>query len=510
MGVALPDARTYISPGSVQERRRDNRWVWAGTWVLGMLLFAIALPACRPSLASSRPEAASFEMEAARSVADLRPVQRDLPRPPREQVIAHQVTFGSLEWAAGLPRTIRLHGYLVRPAGTAGRRLPGVIIAHGLGGEADVDTAISVAQGVDVVALAFSAPGLGKSQGRAVTFDDARPLYDPGGDVRKSWLYAYVFGLLRAVTFLASQPDVDPQAIVVTGNSMGALASFIANGVDDRIQGILPVSGSGALAEGAASGSWLARLYQQATGRPPTDPQTNAYFAALDPLAFADRQHGAVYVQSGAQDEFFPLPQLLTTFDRLRAPAKSLAVVPDYDHQWYFGNGCPAACMPGAPPDVKRPHDCPADCPRTCPAGQRWPYCGRHASYNRSEEAIARWGLMLRALVSQHAAHPRRAFGPPPPSPEVTRDGDVIDVHVGGTAPRAVRLAVSDNGGFTWGQFSLLPDAQGRYRRRHPGLARGALMFAEIEAADGTVATSAPKLPRGFRPQIRPFETLRK
>jgi hypothetical protein len=291
---------------------------------------------------------------------------------------------------------------------------------------------------------------------------------------------------------------------------MGALASFIANGVDDRIQGILPVSGSGALAEGVASGSWLARLYQAATGRPPTDPRVNAYFAALDPLAFADRQHGAVYLQGGAQDEFFPLPQLLTTFNRLRAPAKSLAVVADYDHQWYFGTGCPAACMPGAPADVKRPADCPADCPRACPAGQRWPYCGPHVSYNRSQEAIARWGLLLRALVSQHAAKPRRAFGPPPPAPTVTRDGDVIDVHVGGAVPRAVRLAISDNGGFTWGQFSLLPDARGRYRRQHQGLARGALTFAEIEAADGTVSTSAPQLPRGFHPVIRPFEALAK
>jgi hypothetical protein len=194
----------------------------------------------------------------------------------------------------------------------------------------------------------------------------------------------------------------------------------------------------------------------------------------------------------------------------VRAPAKSLAVMPDYDHQWYFGTGCPAACMPGAPTDVKRPRDCPADCPRACPAGQRWPYCGPHVSYNHSEEAIARWGLLLRALVSQHAVQPRRAFGPPPPAPVVTRAGDVIDVHVGGTAPRAVRLAVSDNGGFTWAQVSLLPDGRGRYRHPCRGLTRDALLFAEVEAADGTVATSAPQLPRGFRPQIRPFESLPK
>jgi dienelactone hydrolase len=505
-------ARTEGQQPVGREARAGHARAWPGL-ALGLVLALTAAAGCQPSTASAGSSAgplpASFEVDVARDPRDLQVAVRPLPRPAREQVVAEQVTFASLEWASGLPRTIRLHGYLVRPVEQRpGERRPGVIVAHGLGGEADVDTAVSIAQGVDAVALVISAPGLGKSQGRAITFDDATALYDPGGDVRKSWLYAYTYGLLRAVTFLSQRPDVDPQGIVVTGNSMGAVASFIANGVDDRIQGILPMSGGGALAEGAAAGSWMARLFHQATGRQAGDAQVTAYFAALDPLAFADRQHGAVYMQTGAQDEFFPMPQQLATFNRLRGPARSLALVPDYDHQWYFGTGCPAACMPGAPTGVRRPASCPATCPRACPAGQRWPYCGPHASYNRHDETMARWGYLLRALVSQQARHPRGPFGPPPPAPVVNRDGDTIQVHVGGTEPRAVRLAISDNGGFTWGQFAVLPDRRGRYLHRHPGLAPGALLFAEIEAADGTVVTSTPTLPRGFRPSIRPFETL--
>ena len=264
---------------------------------------------------------------------------------------------------------------------------------------------------------------------------------------------------------------------MVTGNSMGAVASFIANGVDDRIQGILTVNGGGALAGSAAAGSWMGRLLQQATGRPATDPQVKAYFAALDPLSFAERQHGAVYMLGGAQDEFFPLPQLLTTFNRIRAPAKSLALVADYDHQWYFGTGCTARCMPGAPTSAAT---WPASvrvrrraARKQCPPGQRWPYCGPHASYNRSEEAVARWGAAVASAGGPARRHPRRAFGPPPPAPIVKRKGDDIQVTVSGPQPRAVRLAISDNGGFTWGQVLLRPTPMAATAATTPASASG-------------------------------------
>ena len=168
---------------------------WGRVALLGAALgLGLGSGACRDSRASAGTASAGaaradgrahFDLDVARDASDSRPASRPLPRPESEAVIAHEVTFGSLEWASGLPRTIRLHGFLVEPVDNAETRLiarrPAVIIAHGLGGRADIDTAVSVARGLNVVALAISAPGLGKSQGRAVTFDDARPLYDPVG-----------------------------------------------------------------------------------------------------------------------------------------------------------------------------------------------------------------------------------------------------------------------------------------------------------------------------------------
>jgi dienelactone hydrolase len=469
-----------------------------------------AVPAARAARSAAVGPAAVFDLRAAKAAGDLEVVEEPVAKAPAE-VVASSVRFMSTEWTAGGPRPIRLHGFLVRTraAVAAGDRQPAVILAHGLGAQAELGTAIDVARNLDVVALAVSAPGLGQSEGRAVTFDDARALYDPGADVRRSWLYAYAYGLMRAVTLLERRAEVAPRGIVLSGVSMGALASFIANGVDDRIRGIMAVNGSGALADAVAGRSWLGPLLRLASDRPPDDPQVTGYFRALDALAFAGRQHGAVYMLVGAQDEFFPLPQVLRTFRELRAPAKSLALVADYDHEWYFGTGCPAACMPGAPATAPRPKpgDCPASCPAQCPPGAQWPYCGKYASYNNHREAIARWALLLRALVAQFASHPRRPFGPPPRPPLLERVGDEIRVRLarGGPAPRTVRVAISDNGGFTYGQVELTAGRDGVYRLSRPGLPRDALVFAEVEGPDGAVATSAPALPPGFRPRLRPF-----
>src|SRR5688572_20355 len=158
--------------------------------------------------------------------------------------------------------------------------------------------------------------------------------------------------------------------------------------------------------------------------------------------------------------------------------------------------------MPGG--EEARPENCGGACPSSCPPGTRWPYCGTQASYNRHEDIIARWGLLLRALVSQHA---RRPPGPeaPPRAPRVARIGDEILVEVEEPAPRSVRLAVSDNGGYTYAQLRLVARADGHYRHRMPGLSPAAIVIAEVENQAGAITSSAPELPARFRPVLRPF-----
>jgi hypothetical protein len=278
----------------------------------------------------------------------------------------------------------------------------------------------------------------------------------------------------------------------------------------------VPVAASGGLARATAEGTWFRRLLLASGGLRPEDSAARAFFRSLDPMGFLPRQHGVVYMLDGAQDEFFPLDQVLATYRAVRAPEKSLEIVADYDHGWYFGAGCPAACMParhaagpqGDAGATGRPPHCPADpiCPTACPEGATPPYCGPEASYNRHDDFQARWALLVRTLVSRRAANPPRPATPVPQAPFVQRTRTEVVVRVATEPPaRVVRLAISDNEGYTFGQVELSRDsADGAYHYRH-AVARTAILIAEVETADGATATSLPVLPRGFRPRVRPF-----
>jgi dienelactone hydrolase len=453
------------------------------------------------SAASSLP--ASFDGAAARDAATLAALEVAGSARHKDGVTVTEVRFTSTAWNSDdRAQSIRIAGYLAVPDGaTAANKKPGVLLLHGLGWHADPDEAREVARNVDVVALAMSAPGLGHSEGVGVTEEQPEPLFNTLPTIRASWLYQYAFAAMRALTVLGTRAEVDPQGLVMSGNSMGAVTSFIVNGVDDRVRGIVAVSGSGGIERGVRQGTWLRRLVQSA-GLTAKSPRARALFARLDPLRFAAHQHGAVYMIVGAQDEFFALDQVLATFAAVRAPEKSLELVADYDHGWYFGRGCPAACMPGGAQAGAA--TCPKLCPTVCPTGSRPPYCGPQASYNRHEDFVARWALNLRAMVARHAARPPRRFAPPAAPPRVTRERGGVRVDVTGPiAPRAVRLAISDNGGYTFGQVQLSQVGSSyHYAGRVPP---SAILLAEVEQMDGAVATSLPVLPADFVPKVRPF-----
>jgi dienelactone hydrolase len=442
---------------------------------------------------------ASFDLTAARRVADLAVLEVPNSERIRDGVTLREISFISTTWDGGTPRPIRIQAFIATPPGEAKTPKPGVIFAHGLGSMADPQTAIEISRNIDVVALVLSGPGLGKSEGTPVTPENSRPLFSNGKDIHTSWMYSYVFAILRAITVLQTRPEVDPQAIALTGFSLGGVATFIANGVDDRIRGALPVSASGHLLQAVKDETWLRALLQSSKDLKPEDAAPTLFFRSLDPMAYARRQHGAVYMLTGAQDEYFPLEESIETYRALRAPQKSLAIVPDYDHGWYFGGGCPGRCMPGS----QRATDCPPapTCPAVCPTEARPPYCGPQQSYNRQEEFTDRWALLLRSLVALHVARPPRPFAPPPLPPRLDITPSEVIVHSSATK---VRLAVSPNCGFTYSQTPLERGADGLFH--HPeAVPKDAIVIAEAEAADGAISTSIPSWPKSCKLHLRPF-----
>jgi dienelactone hydrolase len=470
-----------------------------------------ATAATRPNFdVEGRFRPVRFDLAAARDARDL--AFADVPGTARvvDGVAVREIRYVSSEWdATGRRRPIRIQGYLAVPPGAyADHSRPAVILAHGLGWHGTAQEAVEVCRNIDVVALSISAPGLGGSEGAAARPDDTRPLFATVPDVRQSWLYAYVHAILRAVTVVQTLRQTDPRGVVLSGVSMGGVSSLIAGGVDDRVRGVMVLSATGGFEAAVQEGSWWRRLVASAGGLKPGDPAAQALFTSLDPLGYAPRQHGAVFMLIGAQDQFFPIDRAVETFQAIRAPAKSLAIVADYDHGWYFGQGCPARCMPGATP---RPADCPVApvCPTQCPPRARPPYCGPQGSYNNQDNFVPRWALLLRSLVAQHAARPPRPFNPPPGQPAVERLArDVVVRPAPGPAPRAVRLAYSDNRGYTFGHVTLARGPDGAYRLGRALPREVDLLIAEVEAADGAVSTSLPAVPPGYKPPVRPFGPL--
>jgi dienelactone hydrolase len=468
-----------------------------------------------PAAGATGPQPARFDLGAIQRRDDLDARERPGSCRPALGVRVCEVSFASRAWdERGQSQTIRLRAYVTSPlVREPARRLPAVVSAHGLGAHAEWEPAVEITRNLDAVALTISAPGVGGSEGSGPTAEDPRPIFRAGSDVRQSWVYQYAYGIMRAVTYLETRDDVDPQAIVATGFSMGGIATFIVGGTDARIRGILPVSATGGLARAAAEDTWFRRLVLAAGGLKPSDPGPRALFRSLDPLLFAARIRGAAYLLVGAQDEFFPLDQVVATWNALRARDRTLVVLPDYDHGWYFGEGCPAACMPGgASVGVGQPGGeagrpaCPAApiCPTRCPAGQTPPYCGPQVSYNAHDEFTGHWVLLLRQLLA-HVAHPPRSAPRLPPLPFIQRVRTQVVVRTAtDPRPRRVRLSVSEDGGYTFVHHELALEPDGAWHLRRAVSPR-AVLVAELETEEGAHVTSVPMLPRSFAPRVRAF-----
>jgi dipeptidyl aminopeptidase/acylaminoacyl peptidase len=208
------------------ERPRRSRPLWAALIGLGLGLLVVL--AGRAGGQSFRP--ADCDLAAARDPGDL--AVAEVPGGARtiDGVTVREIRFTSAEWdARGARHPTRLQAFLALPPGV--RRpgtTPAVVTAHGLGAHATAEGAAEITRNLDVVALAVSAPGLGGSEGHGITPADSRPLFTTVPDPRRSWLYASTYGLLRAITVVQQRPEVDPGAVVLTGASMGGIATLAA------------------------------------------------------------------------------------------------------------------------------------------------------------------------------------------------------------------------------------------------------------------------------------------
>lgn len=374
-----------------------------------------------------------------------------------------QVMFNSIDRGDG---PIRIHGFVAIPTGHALGTLPAVVYGHGAGDEADEAVARNLAARLSAVTISFSGPGQGLSTGAPSA---AQNWLNTIPDIRNSWLYQYVYSALRAVTYLTTLPEVDPERIGMTGVSAGGLMTLIANGVDDRLAAAYAIMATGDWRRSLEAGSWLLAFPTGDTGLTPDSPEVLAFELYLDPIHYADRQHAPVMLINGAQDEYFPITTTRSTYEALRAPEKRLEVIYDWDHG-YFADG-------------SRQYD----------------------TYNNTLNAAKRIFGNAEAWFKWHLVEDE----PVPPLPQVSvaqQDGTAIFTVAPeyATGAKAVRLVYSQDRAYTFERQRMRRRRDGSYSTSVPGDTTDLVYFVEVEWPQSIYLTSIPEMPEGFIPRIRP------
>ena len=144
-----------------------------------------------------------------------------------------------------------LNGNLYRPKTTAQSRIPAILCPHGhwtYGRLENSPTASIPGRAIGLARLGmvvFTYDMVGYADTTAVTHRFA-PGHREGFDANTLWsvnlLGLQLWNSIRALDFLLTLPDVDPERIGATGASGGGTQTFLLAAVDDRVKAAAPVN----------------------------------------------------------------------------------------------------------------------------------------------------------------------------------------------------------------------------------------------------------------------------
>jgi pimeloyl-ACP methyl ester carboxylesterase len=165
-------------------------------------------------------------------------------------------------------------------------------------------------------------------------------------------LYHSVWAASRALTLLESIPQVQTNAIIVAGDSMGGLVTIILSAIDPRVDGSIPMIAGGNLLNSITSGSLLNSILVPTYYLGSTELMNIIKW--FDPLAYTRLLTRPVFMMFGTNDQFFPITSMMDTIETIKAEL-TLNIVPNWGHgvdlQWsdniirwidsHFRNGPP-------------------------------------------------------------------------------------------------------------------------------------------------------------------------
>ena len=320
-----------------------------GRWVFCLLLLALlGSPSSRTFAQSAPLDLWSFNTQL--TIRDRSTLNYSIV-PRRGYFEVYFDSNNNATWADGAPPyaihtggRIRIHGYLASPL--VGGPYPAIVIGHGHHGHGSAEEAMGLAA-LGYVALSIDGPGQGLSTGPPDTeqgwISVERIMNVPAPYV--SYQYHYAYAGMRALTLFEGLSGlflnpfrIDRTRFGVIGASMGGQFTYYINGVDDRVKGAVGIAVAGDWRHiSFYPGSWLYHglYYYTRDGLPSgrdylntvsnfcTDPTLTTFLNYFDPIAYAPTQHGPLLTIIGTHDQYFTVPAINSTYDRIASAGTS-------------------------------------------------------------------------------------------------------------------------------------------------------------------------------------------
>lgn len=291
-----------------------------------ILTFLHSGPAIAEANADARPTATQIDQFWTQTLQRLAKEPIDAKEELSNEPVAYvksTVTYRSLDG-------IRISAYVAHPYETAGkvrRRWPAIITGPGYRGDG---TGIELSESLRGYVVMHVAP---RSQGNSAA------LWKIDGPDWLTWHMSKPDGyfyqgaycdMVRAVDYLCTRDDVDPNRIGAMGISQGGGLVLAAAALDPRIKVVvarIPFLCNlrvAATIDGSLANTLLTRYHA-------LSPQNLNTFDYFDPLNLAHRIHAPTFMCAGGKDTTCPVETIRPVFDNL-AGTKLLAIYPNMDH----------------------------------------------------------------------------------------------------------------------------------------------------------------------------------
>ncbi len=230
-----------------------KNYIYAGIAIVLLAILGLAYFKYTPT--SKKPIASSVKNEDIQWMVDKKgylyyPLKREQIKFHREELNG----TGNLSVSKIIypSKNGNIFGLLVLPKNIT-HEIPGVVLLPGAGvsKESELPLAEKIAL-LGIAVLAIDQRGVGETDGGFPTLDEDFASFSAS---REPYYHLMVYDALRGFDLLYSAPFVDPNHIILAGESLGGRNAIIAAAIDRNIKGVLAISSAGFRGIGYTSGN---------------------------------------------------------------------------------------------------------------------------------------------------------------------------------------------------------------------------------------------------------------